>query len=608
MAASASPAPTKPRLSPFEAFFAWLAGAGGETLAQCPDWERRKHASFGATVLIPTVFGFVASAYAASTITSYPVLIFGIATIWALIILTIDRAFLAAYRPGLPPRQKTTQFLLRFSIAILMGFTVAHPLVLLLFKDAVALEISAAQEQKTKEKRAEVARETAEIDAQISGFLTSLEDLRTQQRATFDPVRIPTTIPGQDPTGQPDPAKHLALIEQQIASQSSQLDALRLEIDRWKTEYDDEIAGKGATGTAGIGPRARAIQADELDWRTADAKRLSASITLLTQQKTTLLAAMSSAVTDPERKQLATEALKARQAQIEQYAAGQVTIRQSIQDQIDSANGEIEHLREQRAKLIGEGNALADAPLPTDLISRTFALHSLFHKQGGAFALSSYIVLSLVFIVLDTIPLVAKFSAKKGPYDLLIEYQENTFEPANAIPNAPAPVAVAASTPSRPPNRSGGGGKGGYASSTNRSSVRENIRNALGQGREVKPMPTPVPKPVPSISSIANLQDGHPIAQARQFKKLREYYPSNNDLAEAVNIKPATLSKYFKLLKMPPDFQDQLEAIQDISLENAYRIACVDDVQGRAQVLELARAGATQTDIRNAISRLKAVA
>jgi len=607
MATSASPTPTKPRLSPFEAFFAWLAGAGGETLAQCPDWERRKHASFGATVLIPTVFGFAASAYAASTITTIPALIFGIATIWALIILTIDRAFLAAYRPGMPPKQKTTQFFLRFTIALLMGFTVAHPLVLLLFKDAVALEITASQDQKIKEKRAEIATQTAELDAQISVFLASLADLRTQQRATFDPVQIANDSPGQGATSQPDHSEQLTLLEQQIASQSSQLEALRKELDRWKAEYDNEIAGKGASGTAGIGPRARAIKNDELDWRTADAKRLSGSITQLTQQKTKLFEAMSSAVIDPERKQLATAALKAKQAQIEQYAAGQTTIRQSIQDQIDSATAEIERLRAQRAKLTGEGNTLADAPPPTDLISRTFALHSLFHKPGGAFALSSYIVLSLVFIVLDTIPLVAKFSAKKGPYDLLIEYQENTFEPANADTNGPS-VPVAASTPSRPPNRSGGGGGGkGYANSSNRSTVQQSIRSAL-QGREVKPMPTPVPKPVPSISSIANLQDGHPIAQARQFKKLREYYPSNNDLAEAVNLKPATLSKYFKLLKMPPDFQVQLEAIQDISLENAYRIACVDDVQDRAQVLELARAGATQTDIRNAIARLKAVA
>ena len=50
------------------AFF-WLSGAGTETLEQCPAWEQRKYVAFGATVLVPCAFAFIACAYALSTLT-----------------------------------------------------------------------------------------------------------------------------------------------------------------------------------------------------------------------------------------------------------------------------------------------------------------------------------------------------------------------------------------------------------------------------------------------------------------------------------------------------------------------------------------------------------
>ncbi len=50
--------------------FFWLAGAGSEALDQCPNWEQRKYVAFGATVLVPCLFAFVACAYALSTLTN----------------------------------------------------------------------------------------------------------------------------------------------------------------------------------------------------------------------------------------------------------------------------------------------------------------------------------------------------------------------------------------------------------------------------------------------------------------------------------------------------------------------------------------------------------
>ena len=44
--------------------FFWLSGAGAQALEQCPNWEQRKYVAFGATVLVPCAFAFIACSYA----------------------------------------------------------------------------------------------------------------------------------------------------------------------------------------------------------------------------------------------------------------------------------------------------------------------------------------------------------------------------------------------------------------------------------------------------------------------------------------------------------------------------------------------------------------
>jgi len=94
----------------FKHVFFWLSGAGSEALERCPNWEQRKYVAFGATVLVPCAFAFIACAYALSTITDDPKVIYPVAGVWAFIILTIDRALLAGYRPYLSIFRKLRSF------------------------------------------------------------------------------------------------------------------------------------------------------------------------------------------------------------------------------------------------------------------------------------------------------------------------------------------------------------------------------------------------------------------------------------------------------------------------------------------------------------------
>ncbi|MDA7624304.1 DUF4407 domain-containing protein, partial [Akkermansiaceae bacterium] len=159
-------------------FFFWLSGAGSETLEQCPNWEQRKYVAFGATVLVPCAFAFIACAYALSTITDKAAVIFPVAFIWAFIILTIDRALVSGYRAFLSWPRKLSQFALRLVVAILMGLTIAHPLVLLLFSDTVS---SVIEEDRATEIE-QVRTQFGETKSGVRGEIGKLEQAIATQR------------------------------------------------------------------------------------------------------------------------------------------------------------------------------------------------------------------------------------------------------------------------------------------------------------------------------------------------------------------------------------------------------------------------------------------
>ncbi|NNM31385.1 MAG: DUF4407 domain-containing protein, partial [Akkermansiaceae bacterium] len=168
-------APARPSNGVKRVFF-WLSGAGTAELEQCPEWEQRKYVAFGATVLVPTLFAFVACAYALSTISTDWRIIVPVALVWSFIILTVDRALLATYRSFQGVHRKLSQFALRFVVAILMGLTISHPLTLLLFKDTVHSAIEAEREAEISLVRGEaetakmaVEKKIAAVESDIAG-------------------------------------------------------------------------------------------------------------------------------------------------------------------------------------------------------------------------------------------------------------------------------------------------------------------------------------------------------------------------------------------------------------------------------------------------------
>lgn len=270
-----------------ERVFFWLSAASTDNLEACPAWERRKYVAFGATVLVPCTFAFIACAYALSTLTENVWVIAPVSLVWAFIILTVDRALLATYRAYQSFVRKAAQFGLRMVVAALMGITISHPLTLLLFKDTISSVI-----EQDRQKKNETARETSKVqkvavETRIATLEKEIAVQRENWNATFSakfldengkPVEKPLTDEEKKLKAERDakvaeastPLKtKLTALDAEMAKLSADYQKIAGELNHWQTEFEREVNGQ-RSGILGLGPRAKSIQEDQLTWRHTD--------------------------------------------------------------------------------------------------------------------------------------------------------------------------------------------------------------------------------------------------------------------------------------------------------------------------------------------------
>ena len=448
------------------AFF-WLSGAGTETLEQCPAWEQRKYVAFGATVLVPCAFAFIACAYALSTLTDNPRVIYPVAAVWAFIILTIDRALLAGYRAYASGFRKLSQFSLRLVVAILMGITIAHPLVLLLFRDTVSSVIEKNRAAEIEVVRTGFAAEKEKVRSQVTVLETALAEQRDKWNESFQARFIlqesedaKSAIPGLTSEQQTELKaaidegtapfrERLAVIDRQSAEYSPQYAKLQTELGFWQAEFERELNGQ-RSGMRGEGPRARSIRSDQLEPRREESKRLGGLLEHLTAEKSTLQTqsrqaeaaaiqlfetklAEIAATNKAEADRVAGLKQKVENDQAEQFVTQQNSLRGTIKQQIDTRLAELNRVQGELAAVATEESsrlAALRAEPRRDILTQTLALHALFKagNEGGQFAFYTYIVLTLLFMLVDTIPLIVKFFTRAGPYDSLVDRDEITFD------------------------------------------------------------------------------------------------------------------------------------------------------------------------------------
>jgi hypothetical protein len=438
------------------AFF-WLSGAGTETLERCPNWEQRKYVAFGA---------FIACSYALSTISNNPQVIYPVAAVWAFIILTIDRALLAGYRAYTSIFRKLSQFSLRLIVAILMGITIAHPLVLLLFRDTVSSVIEKDRGAEIELVRSGFETEKGKVSRQAEALEASIAEQRKMWNDSFqakflihekqnaDPAMAGLTQAQQDELKKSiDEAtapyrERLAVIATQTDELAPQYTRLQTELGYWQTEFERELNGD-RSGLKGEGPRARSIRSDQLEPRREESKRLGGLLEHLSVEKATLqtlsreteAAAIAqhdgklaeiAQINQAETERIAALTQKVEADQADQFVTQQNSLRDTIKQQIDTRLGELKRVQDELASVANEETVRLTsirAEPRRDILKQTLALHALFKagNEGGQFALYTYMVLTLLFMLVDTIPLIVKFFTQAGPYDMLVDRDEITY-------------------------------------------------------------------------------------------------------------------------------------------------------------------------------------
>jgi hypothetical protein len=204
------------------------------------------------------------------------------------------------------------------------------------------------------------------------------------------------------------------------------------------------------SGIIGLGPRAKSIQDDQLAWRRLESKRLAGVLESLTNQKKALavdIDATTALTTEQFRVKQADLAMKQKaeqarldalrvqvqQQQADQFVVQQNGIRGTLQKQIDAQLEQLKGLHEEVTRLAKDEEARVTAireESRKDILTQTLALHRLFEKgnEGGNFAYWAYVILTMLFMLVDTIPLVVKFFSKAGPYDTLLDLDEVRFD------------------------------------------------------------------------------------------------------------------------------------------------------------------------------------
>lgn len=450
-----------------ERVFFWLSGASGENLDACPAWERRKYVAFGATVLVPCTFAAIACAYALSTLTADWRVIAPVSLVWAFIILTVDRALLATYRAYQNIVRKAAQFGLRLVVAALMGITISHPLTLLLFRDTITSAIEQDRQRDVEAARQEGARQKALVEARVKPLEEQIAAQREAWNASFSasfldssgqPAAQPLTPDEQKAKAEreakiaeataPGQAR-LQALDAEMAKLSAEYQKIAAELNHWQTEFEREVNGQ-RSGIIGLGPRAKSIQEDQLTWRRAESARLSGLLDTLTRNRVSLVAeikaaedgvnaALDARAADEAAQRKAEEARltalkqQVQQQQADQFVGQQNSIRETLKAQIDSLLAQLNTLHAETARLSADEQtriAAIRAEPRQDILTQTLALHRLFEEgaEGGRFALIAYLVLSALFMLVDTIPLVVKFFSKPGPYDSLVDCDEVKFD------------------------------------------------------------------------------------------------------------------------------------------------------------------------------------
>ncbi len=379
--------------------FLWnCSGADSELLAQCPtEWS--KYAGIGAAVMFTAILAAFSGGYAFYAIfrmsdqAVFYALFFGL--IWGLIIFNLDRFIVATIRKqgdtGLEIRQVAPRILL----AIFLSIVISKPLELRIFENRIAQQI-------LEDKWDKIAHEKQQIE-QVSGkigwekqFQEHTQNLAALQELQY---RDPVNPEFRNLKAKMEKA-HLALtsIEAKNKAIIAGIVDEQARLTRLPENQRLELSENGDRKIIGLNHKA-----------SLELSELSQNIALLTEEVNQKRASYNELQLELRRQQ-------------EEHRA---KVTKSIMEKQD----EVAQAKRYKSKAdstvnvqMSESVAIKDHSYTTTFITQLEAMGNLT-KKNTTMLVTSWMIM-LLFVMIETTPVMVKLLGKRGPYDELLDRVE----------------------------------------------------------------------------------------------------------------------------------------------------------------------------------------
>lgn len=400
--------------SGLQSFFILCSGADKEIIKDCPT-EWNKFAGIGATIFLTACLALLSGAYAMHFVfeNSIVSILFGV--FWAIVIFNLDRYIVLSLRKEKIPTQTDikretdpnkkeelksernrlfwNQFYMaspRFIIALIIALTVSKPIELRLFQNRIDKELENTVKAEDSKFDIEETKRIEDLNNQLTG-------INKQEEADKSAIFSNNPIYQDAKTKIPKLETDIKTKEQTITANKKIIDANRYKETRYKTKVDPITNETEKIPYTVWLPNATAVA------KINENKTIETEIQKLNQE-----------LSEQKGKQSTVENQLSESAN--SVSTKYESSKNSIQQQID----DLKKSYSQR-----KSDWVNASKRSTDLPARLEALGNI-SSFGNSIWWAS-LVITLLFIVLETAPVVVKLLTKRGPYDEILDATEYTI-------------------------------------------------------------------------------------------------------------------------------------------------------------------------------------
>lgn len=362
-------------------FLIKCSGADKDILNECPESEKTKFVGIGATIFLTSILAGISGGYAIFFTFNNLFVSFVFGLLWTLLIFNLDRYIVSSIRKQGNLRKELYVSIPRIAIAVLLAITISKPLELKLFDGSVSKKMGEIEDQYNS---------TCE-----NNFKKQITDLRITQKNLQQEINTSKTS-----TIVNDPI--VKEIKNQIGVFGFEANSLNTLINQNKYIINQNTSFQDISLKDGKFKRVRKYNKVALQ-KISDNNGFVSEIKARDAKIINLNDSIS------KRKEVLSNQIQV----IEKQYSLQVS---SIQNQINELNNN-------RSSIIEK--CRFDSAQEKDILARLKALAKLKNEDTTAYLAG--LLITLLFVLIETSPIIVKLMSKVGAYDKMFDRVEEEF-------------------------------------------------------------------------------------------------------------------------------------------------------------------------------------